>query len=103
LTSTSAPSNAICSILRSKATIGVTTSPKETRLAASATGRSGEYLQNPASSGSELAQLLLSFGVKKLVYPKVSSKEMLAFQALGLEVIKREFSSLEEAIYGLFG
>jgi predicted Fe-Mo cluster-binding NifX family protein len=59
--------------------------------------------QNPASSGSELAQLLLSFGVKKLVYPKVSSKEMLAFQALGLEVITREFSSLEEAIYGLFG
>ncbi len=58
--------------------------------------------ENRAREDSELAQVLLSYGVNKVVYPQVKPLSESAFKELGIEVVKESFSTLKEAIYSLF-
>jgi len=58
--------------------------------------------ENRASQDSELAQVLLSYGVDKVVYPQVKPLSESAFSQLGIEVLKENFLTLRDAIYSLF-
>ncbi len=61
-----------------------------------------ELYQNLASSDSDLAQVLLSYGVKRVVYPEARDLTKAALSSLGIEVVDRRFRTLKEAIYSLF-
>jgi len=58
--------------------------------------------RNPAEGLSELSQVLLSYGVKRVVYPEMKPLARAAFEELGIEVINERFKTLKEAIYSLF-
>ncbi|WP_456342952.1 NifB/NifX family molybdenum-iron cluster-binding protein [Thermovibrio sp.] len=58
--------------------------------------------ENPSSSPSELAQVLLSYGVKGVLYSEAKPLVKSAFEQLGIEVLEGEFKTLKEAIYSLF-
>jgi len=58
--------------------------------------------ENPSSSPSELAQVLLSYGVKRVLYSGAKPLVKSAFEQLGIEVLEGEFKTLKEAIYSLF-
>ena len=57
---------------------------------------------NPANSPSELAQVLLSYGVKRVFYPSATPLVKSALSQLGIEPVEGEFKTLREAIYSLF-
>ncbi|RKQ63740.1 putative Fe-Mo cluster-binding NifX family protein [Thermovibrio guaymasensis] len=61
-----------------------------------------DFFENPASSRSEIAQFLLSLGVKKVVFPSAKPLVKSALNQLGIEVVDRSFRTLKEAVYALF-
>ncbi len=58
--------------------------------------------KNVATSDSDLAQVLLSYGVKRIVCPKCSNRVKIAYQELGIEVVSRDFETLSQVIDELF-
>lgn len=56
--------------------------------------------KNVSSSDSEIAQVLLAQGVKRIVCPKCSKK--IAYQELGIEVVSKDFETLAEVVDYLF-
>ena len=51
---------------------------------------------------SDIAQVLLSYGVKRIVCPKCSNRVKIAYQELGIEVVSRDFETLSQVIDELF-
>ncbi|WP_457680816.1 hypothetical protein [Thermovibrio sp.] len=88
--------------LESRIALGFKGAPYFVILSLQKEGVSVSLYENPSSSDSELAQVLLSYGVKKVVYPKVREITKSAFKELGLEVLDRPFKTLKEVIYFLF-
>ncbi|MEO2083091.1 MAG: hypothetical protein ABGX12_03590 [Desulfurobacteriaceae bacterium] len=58
--------------------------------------------KNVSETESEVAQVLLAYGVKKVIYPKANERVKLGFESLKMEVIDSEFKTLEEVIESLF-
>ncbi len=58
--------------------------------------------KNVATSDLDLAQVLLSYGVKRIVCPKCSNRVKIAYQELGIEVVSRDFETLSQVIDELF-
>jgi predicted Fe-Mo cluster-binding NifX family protein len=58
--------------------------------------------KNPAQSLSEVAQVLLAYGVKRVVLPEVNPLARSALEELGFEVVEERFKTLKEALYSLF-
>ena len=58
--------------------------------------------ENVAKSDRELAEVLYVFKVNKVVYPSATNKVKLAFSGLGIEVIDKRYSTLEEALNDIF-
>ena len=58
--------------------------------------------KNVATSDLDLAQVLLSYGVKRIVCPKCSNRVKIACQELGIEVVSRDFETLSQVIDELF-
>jgi len=58
--------------------------------------------KNVSSSDSDIAQVLLAYGVKRIVCPKCSNRVKIAYQELGIEVVSRDFETLSQVIDELF-
>jgi len=58
--------------------------------------------KNVAMSDREVAEVLLAYGVKRVVYPKASNRVKVAFNELGLEVLSEEFETLKDVLERLF-
>ena len=58
--------------------------------------------KNVATSDLDLAQVLLSYGVKRIVCPKCSNRVKIAYQELGVGVVSRNFETLSQVIDELF-
>ena len=58
--------------------------------------------KNVSTSDSEIAQVLLSYGVKRIVCPKCSNRVKIAYQELGIEVVSRDFETLADVVDNLF-
>jgi len=58
--------------------------------------------ENPAQSLSEVAQVLLAYGVRKVVFPEVNPLARSAFEELGIEVVDERFKTLKGALEALF-
>ena len=58
--------------------------------------------KNIARDDTELVQVLLSYGVRRMVCPKCSNRVKIAYQELGIEVVSRDFETLSQVIDELF-
>ena len=58
--------------------------------------------KNFAKSDSEIAQVLMAYGVRRIVCPRCSNRVKIAYQELGIEVVSKEFETLSQVVDSLF-
>jgi predicted Fe-Mo cluster-binding NifX family protein len=49
-----------------------------------------------------MAEVLLAYGVQKVIYPKVSNRVKKAFQELNLEIVNGNFEKLSDVLNYVF-
>ncbi len=58
--------------------------------------------KNVAKSDRDMAEVLLAYGVQKVIYPKVSNRVKIAFQDLNLEIVNGNFEKLSDVLNYVF-
>ena len=58
--------------------------------------------KNVAKSDRDIAEMLLAYGVQKVIYLKASNRVRIAFQELNLEIVNGNFGKLSDVLNYVF-